>query len=250
MMIRDIEVRSRARRLGVDVGLIRKDHVLNHVLAGIAADRGDLVFRGGTALCRVYWPDFRISEDLDFITEGKLTRGSEVVTRAVGEAAQRTGLDLRVELGTPDSSWMRTVIRWDEAQVSVDLNRAERPRLPIDRRDLDLPYSDLSDEPRQIDVVALEEILADKLYMLDDREEPRDLFDLWYGTCVKDVQLDVLAAVFKTKYGGTPSPWRVDRALNAERAWGERLAHQIRNLPPFMEVLKELRTKVQEWEES
>jgi predicted nucleotidyltransferase component of viral defense system len=69
-MIRDIEVRNRARRLGVDAGLIRKDHVLNHVLAGIAADPGDLVFRGGTALSRVYRPDFRISEDLDFITEG------------------------------------------------------------------------------------------------------------------------------------------------------------------------------------
>jgi predicted nucleotidyltransferase component of viral defense system len=249
-MIRDIEVRNRARRLGVDAGLIRKDHVLNHVLAGIAADPGDLVFRGGTALSRAHWPDFRISEDLDFVTEGKLMQGSELVTRAVGKAAQGTGHDLRVEFDNPDSSWMRAIIRWDEALVSVDLNRAERPRLPTDLCDLDLPYSDLADEPSQIDVVALEEILADKLYMLDDRQEPRDLFDLWYGTCVKGVPFDEIAAVFKTKYGGTPSLWRVDRALKAERAWGERLAHQMRDLPPFTRVLKELRTKVQKWEES
>jgi predicted nucleotidyltransferase component of viral defense system len=145
---------------------------------------------------------------------------------------------------------MRAVIRWDEGQVSVDLNRAERPRSPIDRRDLDLPYSDLSDEGRQIRVVRLEEILADKLYMLDARQEPRDLFDLWHGTCVEDVPFDAIAAVFETKYGGTPAPWRIERALKTEQAWGERLAHQVRDLPPFMEVLKELRARVQQWEES
>ena len=35
-MIRDVEIRDRARRLGVDIEFIRKDYVLNHVLAAVA----------------------------------------------------------------------------------------------------------------------------------------------------------------------------------------------------------------------
>jgi predicted nucleotidyltransferase component of viral defense system len=75
-MIRDVEIRDRARRLGVDIELIRKDHILNHVLAAVAEMANDIAFRGGTALARIYWPDFRISEDLDFLIEGKLAQAT------------------------------------------------------------------------------------------------------------------------------------------------------------------------------
>lgn len=59
----------RARDLGIREGHVRSDYVLNHMLAGISETFNELHFRGGTALARVYWPDFRISEDLDFIVE-------------------------------------------------------------------------------------------------------------------------------------------------------------------------------------
>jgi predicted nucleotidyltransferase component of viral defense system len=78
-MIRDVEMRHRARRLGVDVDFIRKDYVLNHVLAAVAESDNDITFRGGTALARVYWPDFRLSEDLDFLFEGGTTEATEVM---------------------------------------------------------------------------------------------------------------------------------------------------------------------------
>jgi uncharacterized protein len=164
-MIRDVEIRDRARRLGVDIELIRKDYVLNHVLAAVAESADDIVFRGGTALARVYWPDFRISEDLDFLAEGKLSQATELTEQAARLAAERTGVDLTIEVMRPDSDMVRALVGWGEVQLAVDLNRAERPALPAGQRELDLPYSDLSPADRAIRVVALEEILANKWYM-------------------------------------------------------------------------------------
>jgi uncharacterized protein len=248
-MIRDVEIRERARRLGVDIELIRKDHVLNHVLAAVAELAGDIVFRGGTALARVYWPDFRISEDLDFLVEGKLSQATELTEQAARLAAERTGVDLMVEVTRPDSDMVRALVGWGEVQLAVDLNRAEQPALPTGRRELDLPYSDLSLEARAIRVVALEEILANKWYMLDDRKEPRDLYDLWSGICVREVPLNSVAKAFRAKYRADPTLWRIDRARKLEAVWEQRLAHQVSDLPPFGDVFRELCTKIQAWEE-
>jgi predicted nucleotidyltransferase component of viral defense system len=248
-MIRDVEIRERARRLGVDIELIRKDYILNHVLAAVAESANDLVFRGGTALARVYWPDFRISEDLDFLVEGKLAQATEVVDQAARAAAERTGADLVVELTRPDSDMVRALVGWEEVQLAVDLNRAESPALPAEPRELNLPYSDLS-SVRAIRVVALEEILANKWYMLDDRKEPRDLFDLWSGICVREVSLDSVSEGFRAKYRAKPSLWRIERARKLEAAWEDRLAHQVNALPPFRNVFGEVHARVQAWEEA
>jgi len=248
-MIRDVEIRDRARRLGVDIELIRKDHVLNHVLAAVAEIPSDVVFRGGTALARVYWPDFRISEDLDFLVEGKLAQATELVEQAVGAAAERIGFDLLVEFNRPDTDMVRALIGWGEVRLAVDLNRAERPALAIDRRELHLPYSDLSTDVRGIRVVALEEILANKWYMLDDRREPRDLFDLWSGICLRAIPLDSVADAFRAKYRAKPRLWRIERARKLEAAWEERLGHQVGDLLPFRDVFGEIHARVQAWEE-
>jgi hypothetical protein len=249
-MIRDVEIRNRARRLGVDIELIRKDYVLNHVLAALAESADDIVFRGGTALARAYWPDFRISEDLDFLVEGRLAQATEFLERAARVAAERTGVDLAVEVTRPDSDMVRALVGWGEVQLAVDLNRAEQPALSLERRGLDLPYSDLSPEPRGIRVVALEEILANKWYMLDERKEPRDLFDLWFGICVREVALVSVAEAFRTKYRAEPSMWRIERARKLEAAWDERLAHQINDLPPFRDVFGEVYARVRAWDEA
>jgi predicted nucleotidyltransferase component of viral defense system len=164
-------------------------------------------------------------------------------------AAERTGLDLMVEFNRPDSDMVRVLVGWDDVRLAVDLNRAERHALAVERRELHLPYSDLSRDVRGIRVVALEEILANKWYMLDDRKEPRDLFDLWSGICVRGVPLDSVADAFRVKYSAKPSLWRVERAWKLEAAWEERLAHQVNDLPPFPEVFGEVHARVRAWEE-
>lgn len=68
-MIRDAEIRRRARVAGVEPRTIELDYALGWALRGIAghpllAKRP--VFKGGTCLRKCYFPDYRFSEDLDF----------------------------------------------------------------------------------------------------------------------------------------------------------------------------------------
>ena len=61
------------RRLGIRWEVLERDYLLSWVLAGIDAVpelRRTLVFKGGTALKKCYFGDYRFSEDLDFSRTG------------------------------------------------------------------------------------------------------------------------------------------------------------------------------------
>lgn len=62
---------SAAIESGVSQVVIEKDYALSYLLAGVAATpelSETLVFKGGTALRKIYFGDYRFSEDLDFST--------------------------------------------------------------------------------------------------------------------------------------------------------------------------------------
>ncbi len=247
--MRPAEIRARARRLGLQVSVIENDYVLNHVLAAIAETAAPLAFHGGTALARAYWPDFRLSEDLDFITDAAASDIERPLRDGVRTSAARTGLALELDLTRPAEGWTRSTVRWDDRAIVLDVNRGERAYLPVERRTLDLPYSDLRDADREMEVVALEEILGNKWYMLDDRQEPRDLFDLWAGLCRFGVPFELVAQGYRAKYGSLPGLWRLERAARLEADWELRLAYQVQDLPTFDEAHTAVRGKFEEWAE-
>jgi len=67
-MIRSSEISKLAHQLGLGDKTIEKDYVLTWVLFALAASplRELLAFKGGTAIKKIYVPDYRFSEDLDF----------------------------------------------------------------------------------------------------------------------------------------------------------------------------------------
>ena len=61
------------KRLGLPWEVLERDYLLSWVLAGITQVeilRDSLVFKGGTALKKCYFGDYRFSQDLDFSTVG------------------------------------------------------------------------------------------------------------------------------------------------------------------------------------
>ena len=57
------------KRLGLPWEVLERDYLLSWILAGITEVetlRDSLVFKGGTALKKCYFGDYRFSEDLDF----------------------------------------------------------------------------------------------------------------------------------------------------------------------------------------
>jgi predicted nucleotidyltransferase component of viral defense system len=245
-MIDAAEIVRRAKALSLRPDHVWKDYVLNHILAAVVDSSADFVFRGGTALARAYWPDFRLSEDLDFITEGDASGAKEVLARAVDIASASTGFSLAIEFARPRNDWARSLIDWDDQRLVVDVNGRERASMVPQRRRLELPYSDLQAD-REILVLRLEEILGNKWYMLDDREEPRDLFDIWSGLCRFDAPFADLATGHKAKYSALPQASKIERARRLKRLWEIRLDYQVADLPGFEETYRAVRQKFDDW---
>ncbi|MHB1921351.1 MAG: nucleotidyl transferase AbiEii/AbiGii toxin family protein, partial [Chitinophagaceae bacterium] len=68
-MIKPGEIQQKAREVGVRDQQIEKDYILSWILKGIAQHEQlskTIVFKGGTVLKKIYFEDYRFSEDLDF----------------------------------------------------------------------------------------------------------------------------------------------------------------------------------------
>ena len=75
-------------RLGLPWEVLERDYLLSWVLVGITrvdSLRETLIFKGGTALKKCYFGDYRFSEDLDFSGSPGVPIG-ETMERAVQEA--------------------------------------------------------------------------------------------------------------------------------------------------------------------
>jgi predicted nucleotidyltransferase component of viral defense system len=68
-MIKPGEIQQKANAVGVRDQQIEKDYILSWILFGISKHEHlskTIVFKGGTVLKKVYFEDYRFSEDLDF----------------------------------------------------------------------------------------------------------------------------------------------------------------------------------------
>jgi len=74
-------LRKRLEETRKEVGLswetIERDYILSWILAGVAVNeklQNKLIFKGGTALKKCYFGDYRFSEDLDFTAKEGIPR--------------------------------------------------------------------------------------------------------------------------------------------------------------------------------
>jgi hypothetical protein len=99
-----------------------------------------------------------------------------------------------------------------------------------------------------VKVYAIKEIVVEKLLALSDRarNEPRDLYDLWYLFGSTDLRLAEIRAELDTKLALRQRVVAgVEQAIAAKedrlrRLWTARLAHQMSQLPPFDDVFREV----------
>lgn len=86
-------LRARARQQGVRLDILEKDYALSYLLVAIAETPGleGIVLKGGTALKKAYYGDYRFSEDLDYsaVHLGVLPGLHESVSAAVQRMAER-----------------------------------------------------------------------------------------------------------------------------------------------------------------
>jgi hypothetical protein len=134
------------------------------------------------------------------------------------------------------------------SDVKVDITINEVLCFPLQDRRIQRTYGSFSDLPEgpTVRVYALEEIVIEKLLALSDRarNEPRDLYDLWYlfdfTDCLVAEMRAELDAKLTIRQRGVAG---IEQAIAAKedrlrRLWSARLSNQMSTLPPFDEVFR------------
>jgi predicted nucleotidyltransferase component of viral defense system len=198
------EVKRIAGQIGVDPTIVDHDYILGCYIRCLATDPGvrqGWLFKGGTALRKCYFENYRFSEDLDFTGEGRMDRADfhDILRNANLSVQKATGI--RTDIGDilvrtiaddygKESFEGRVYYRgpWDYGGS----NRALEIHLMWDERVVFAPklvvtshlYSDNNELPSlPIRVYALEEILAEKLRAFSGQRRyaiARDVFDIHY----------------------------------------------------------------------
>jgi len=263
--------------------IIEKDYILSWVLAGIAANKklqNELVFKGGTALKKCYFGNYRFSEDLDFtakkgivredLLEREIERSCEIATNLVQKFSP---LELKVERykekeSHPDDQEAFTIrgkFPWHRQflpKVMVEITMEE----PIQIESVKLPILHGYEEEifQEINVYSLEEIIAEKMRAILQhfkkleergwaRSRARDYYDIWrilngYSNALR---MDIISSLFlekcKVKEVEFTNPENFfDNILldYITKTWEQWLGPLVPDLPPFELVIEDLKQKI------
>lgn len=242
--------------------VLERDYCLAWFLVGLSRQKlgQRLVFKGGTALKRCYFGDYRFSEDLDFtLTEetdfetirkeldpifADVRQGSGIVFQYAHEDRQSHANShtfyINYDGPLPATSGGK--------DVKVDITIKEKMAFPIAKRPVLRGYEEYGDLPKDahVRVYSLEEITAEKMVALMDRarNEPRDLYDVWHLVTESHVDLNHLIGAVEKKLafrGKKLTDVRGEfkaKEARFKKLWDMRLSAQMSMLPEFEGVYR------------
>jgi len=280
----DQMIRATAKVLGsIPYWVVEKDFAISYLLAGIArTDRlsESLVLKGGTALRKYYFEDYRFSEDLDFslrhtVHHAEMGKAMDEALRAMEQLLRERG-PFRVQgeplaLREPHPGGQEAfVVRVQFpaqseplCRLKVEITADEQVLLPPERRSL------LHRFPEAVEAAhwcyPLEEIVAEKLRaLLQSRSRLRargwganrvcrDYYDLWRVLSAGGLRKDLLPSLVVQKCAHrdisfeSPQDFFAPMLLEAATAeWERQLRPFVSDCPAVELVLED----VQPWVES
>lgn len=257
-MIRPGEIQLAARKVAVRDTQIEKDYILTWILFGISMHEilsKILVFKGGTVLKKVYFEDYRYSEDLDFTLLDDLITNEEIFDyfQQMFDWVKKTAnINLQMaENAEHESGSINFYIIYTgplggvgvNKKVKIDITRKEVLEFPTIQKSIFIHYSDL--KAFNMFCYPLEEVLIEKMCALMGRTQPRDLYDLWYLLEYDKMDIAHSWPEFERKAknkGHDPIVFKekVLAKLNSFKGrWNGSLSSQIKNLPDFDLVVRE-----------
>lgn len=246
--------------------VVEKDYILDWVLWGISQNdylKSILVFKGGTALHKMYFSDWRFSEDLDFTTVGQIEKDelSGAIERLCQTVKRQSGIDLRqreiIASGDANSEWsFETKVEYIGPRgqtgnplptILLHITNNELIKDQPVKKVLIAPYNDL---PSNFSLMtySLEEILSEKIRtVFHQRCWPRDIYDTW--RLLKEINsiidtenlLNIYnrKSIYRGFSVGIPSNIG-ERILRIKNQWREGLQRQISNPPGFDTIYPEV----------
>jgi len=253
----------------IPVRTLEKDYVITWILVALAeqAMENFCVIKGGTALKKFFIKNYRFSEDLDFtllnpISIDSLKQKMDNVFAAILDWAN---IPLAIHRSEIHSNSYTVIVNFsgplgasiNRGEIKIDFTRKELLLFPIARKKFFHLYEEYHDIPSSAEVLvySIDEIMIEKLVCIADpsRNEPRDIYDIWYLLDNGFVQLDLLMESFQRKAEFKKiSDAELSRSLEKKesiykRLWDIRLSHQMQNLPHFELVFRYLKRRFRDF---
>jgi predicted nucleotidyltransferase component of viral defense system len=267
------------------LSIVEKDYALSYVLAGIASIDEllpSMIFKGGTALKKYYFGDYRFSEDLDFSTvnapkgddlEKLLTAASDTALKLLSAQGPFTlQLRRRPELERhprgQEAFELHVKYPWHPSplcKLKVEITHDEPVLAPPVSRQIIHGYGE--DLSAMLNCYALEEVVSEKMRSLLqthqrlkergwNRPRSRDYYDLWrilttYGDELDHDRIRELlpekCKVREVTYRSIDDFFTPELLAEVDRHWESNLSTYVRDLPESSVILPELKSMMQQY---
>lgn len=256
-MISRSELQRLANREKVALGILEKDYVLTEVLKALSQVptlNQVLIFKGGTALRKIFFLHWRYSEDLDFSVKHNMAKEElrQALQAWYGQVEQASGIPLTTKMLHKPDGYARVRTQFlgplsHPGMIYMDLTFDEL--LCLDPEYRSLLTAPFTSDQRELLVYPLEELLAEKMRSLIERGKSRDYYDVWRLLKEHAPQLDfrVVGTVLAEKVShkgiciGAMKDFLPKDPRQLKHYWTKNLGQQVSPLPSLEEMLEELR---------
>ncbi|MBI5871654.1 nucleotidyl transferase AbiEii/AbiGii toxin family protein [archaeon] len=259
LMISLNEVKRIAAKQKIALSVVEKDYALTWVLYGLSKTefKKYFIFKGGTALRKIYFPDWRYSEDLDFTLSKKFSKDElrGIINKINTFLSESVGIILNIKSLHSNPEYAQIKIQFigplnNKNTIKLDLSFNEPIILTPKKEDIHSEYSDK--EKHTLLVYPLEEVLAEKIRSILQRAKTRDYYDIWKILKLHNdkIDMDLLHEVLVKKCQAKKLNFNKDHLFSPDRIqpakeyWEKSLAHQISNLPEFQTIVSECKSLI------
>jgi hypothetical protein len=278
-----LRLQEQVQTTKIKLNTIEQDYTLSWLLAGIAACpelKNSLIFKGGTALKKCYFGNYRFSQDLDFSIsptaknddnlEALIAKSCEIATDLAQEATHENisfishpYTEKKPHPEGQKAFVIQARLPWHRdyfTRVYIEVTYQEIILLPPTLRNIIHSYEESLDA--SLYVYPLEEIVAEKIRALHQfakklhergwgRSRVRDYYDLWriFSDYRDQINVQLLPDLITKKCAHKNIPFHsVDTIFqetlmnNARSEWRTWLADVVPDLPDYERVMQELKT--------
>jgi len=252
-------VRRISTEMGVPETTIIRDYAQNIFLDALYEQQDFLVFKGGTCLRKIYFPNYRFSDDLDFTlnTELPVADISSLIAATLVLARKNSGIiyqDDFIQEQTESGLLYNTYFIYGplnirmKIKLDITLRSNEPICLPVKKRSIIHRYPIIHrNDPI---TYSIEEILSEKVRSLFQRTRPRDLYDTWFMIENGIMLTNAIERKFALKNMKMDVDLLVSKKTSFKNAWERSLHHQIRVIPEFNAVFNKVTDILEGWNES
>jgi len=251
------ELRRLAKSSGFDVATLEKDYALTWLLSGIYSKDSKLsdvlILKGGTAIRKVYFPEWRLSEDLDFTVLGRVSpvKARQGFEKAFTLLKEMSGISYSFSAFSSSRYTILADVQFlgplgFKNKIAHDISLREKlVEEPVWRK-VRPEYDDIPEFRMQ--VYSLNEILVEKIRSIFQRGKTRDYYDVWRLMKENRFNESRIRSLLVRKCEMTGIEFRPElifdetRLSEAEKFWTIALARLTKDLSDFQSILAELKT--------